>query len=91
MDGPFFDTQHYFGVMWIGAILLGLAWIVISIILCVWVYRDARQRYPPENPEPLLWLIIVLFIGIVGLIIYLLVRPEIGTEYWGNLQKNRIG
>lgn len=64
----------------IGIILMGIAWFIISIFLCVWVYRDARQRYPLENPEPLLWLIVVLLTGILGLIIYLLVRPEISAE-----------
>nr|MDO8062581.1 PLDc N-terminal domain-containing protein [Candidatus Freyrarchaeum guaymaensis]HDO80025.1 hypothetical protein [Candidatus Bathyarchaeota archaeon] len=45
-------------------------WCIVAIILAVWVYRDAEER----GMEGALWLIIVLLTGIIGLIIYLIVR-----------------
>jgi len=45
-------------------------WCIVAIILAVWVYRDAEER----EMEGALWLIIVLLTGIIGLIIYLIVR-----------------
>jgi cytochrome bd-type quinol oxidase subunit 2 len=52
--------------------LIPLLWLIISILLCVWVYRDAESR-GMSGP---LWLIIVILTGIIGLIIYLIVRKE---------------
>ncbi len=45
-------------------------WCIIGIILAVWVYRDAKER----GMEAELWLLIVLLTGLIGLIIYLIVR-----------------
>lgn len=57
----------------IGAIiLLPIIWFIIAISLCVWVYKDAKAR--GENAT--LWLIIVLITGVLGLIIWVIVRPK---------------
>jgi heme/copper-type cytochrome/quinol oxidase subunit 2 len=52
--------------------LIPVVWFVIAILLCIWVYRDAESR----GMNGVLWLIIVLIAGIIGLIIYLVVRKE---------------
>jgi len=52
--------------------LLPLVFFIVAILLCVWVYRDAESR----GMSGVLWLIIVLITGIIGLIIYLIVRKE---------------
>lgn len=52
--------------------LIPLVWFIIGILLCIWVYRDANSR----GMNGVLWLIIVLIAGIVGLIIYLIVRKD---------------
>lgn len=60
---------------WIGLgfiVLLPLLWLIVSIFLCIWVYRDAKAR----GEEAVLWLIVVLIANIIGLIIWLIVRPE---------------
>jgi len=50
-----------------------IAFLVIGLLLCIWVYRDAQKR----GMNGALWLIIVLLANIIGLIIYLVVRePE---------------
>lgn len=49
-----------------------IGWFFLAIILCAWVYKDAKAR--GENGA--LWLIIVLITGLLGLIIWLVVRPE---------------
>jgi len=53
-------------------ILLPVIWIIIGILLCIWVYKDAESR----GMNGALWLIIVLITGLIGLIIYLVVRKE---------------
>lgn len=57
-------------------LIFGLILFVISILLCVWVYRNAESR----GMNGALWLIIVLFTGIIGLIIYLVVREDVKTK-----------
>ncbi len=54
-----------------------LAWFIIGILLCIWVYRDAERR----GMNGALWLIVVLIAGIIGLIIYLIVRKDKAPPY----------
>jgi len=60
--------------LWIfGALcLIPIIWLIIGILLGVWVYRDAESR----GMSGVLWLIIFILTGIIGLIIYLIVRKE---------------
>jgi len=53
-------------------IAIAVLWFVVAILIAVWVYRDAEKR--GENGA--LWLIIVLITGILGLIIWLIVRGD---------------
>ena len=47
-----------------------VVWCIIGIVLAIWVYKDAESR----GMNGALWLIIVILTGIIGLIIYLVVR-----------------
>lgn len=49
-----------------------LAWFVIWILVGIWVYKDAEKR----GKSGALWLIIVILLGIIGIIIWLVVRGE---------------
>ena len=50
--------------------IIGLA---LGIALLVWVARDAKSR---GMDSAVLWMLLVFFTNIVGLIVYLLVRPQ---------------
>ena len=70
LETSFFD---FFGA-WSG--LMCLVWFVLILIwlyVLYWVYKDAKRR----GKSGALWLIIVLILGIIGLIIWLIVRPPI--------------
>jgi len=61
--------QFVFGtasLMW----ALIIIWCVVAVVMGVWVYRDAEDR----GENGVLWLIVVLLLGVVGLIIYLVMR-----------------
>ncbi len=59
------------GFLAFGAICaFAIAWLVIFILIAIWVYRDAESR----GMGGALWLIIVILLGIIGLIVYLIVR-----------------
>jgi len=51
---------------------LFIALFILSILIAVWVYRDAESR----GMSGVLWLLVVLVGGIIGLIIYLIVRHD---------------
>ena len=57
-----------FGAFCIIYVVIFIVW----IILAIWVYRDAKGR----GMSGALWLLIVLITGILGLIIYLVVRHD---------------
>jgi hypothetical protein len=54
-----------------GFIIIGI--IALNIALLVWVAKDAKNR---GMDSPVLWMILVLCTGIIGLIIYILTRPQ---------------
>jgi hypothetical protein len=62
-------------IPWFGMCGGSMCWIgpIIAIILAIWVYKDAEER---GDSNAVLWLIVVLFLGIIGLIIYLVVRKD---------------
>lgn len=47
----------------------------IWIYIAYWVYKDAQKR---GEDNATIWLLIVLVAGIVGLIVWLMIRPPIG-------------
>ncbi|OHB72575.1 MAG: hypothetical protein A2V70_19185, partial [Planctomycetes bacterium RBG_13_63_9] len=53
-------------------LLISVVSVVIWIAICIYVYRDATAR---GMDNAVLWLILVIFTGLIGLIIYLIVRP----------------
>ncbi|MFX1521035.1 MAG: hypothetical protein ACFFCD_14050 [Promethearchaeota archaeon] len=60
--------QYWFLLWGVFAII----WFIIAILIAVWVYRDAEKR----GESGVLWLIVVLITGIIGLIIWLIIRRD---------------
>lgn len=54
-----------------GLIMVGI--IALNIALLIWVARDAKSR---GMDNALVWMILVMLTGIIGLIIYLFTRPQ---------------
>lgn len=71
-----FDPGAWWNFMGLGiAFCIGIVVaFVIIILIAIWVYKDAEKR----GTSGALWLIIVILTGIIGLIIWLVVRPPIG-------------
>jgi len=64
-----------FGGLILGGICLLASWLIffiLGLLLCVWVYRDAKSR----GMEAGIWVLVVVLAGILGLIIYLVVRRD---------------
>ena len=54
-------------------VVVAVGWAIVSIIIAVWVYRDAEDR----GQNGVLWVVGVLLLGIVGLVIWLIARDRI--------------
>lgn len=50
-----------------------IAFIALNIALLIWVARDAKGR---GMDSAILWMILVMFTGVIGLVIYLFSRPQ---------------
>lgn len=68
--------------------LLAIAGIALTILLCVWVYRDAQSK----GMNGILWTLVVLLVpSYIGLIIYLIVRMENKKVTCSNCNKSVNG
>jgi len=60
-----------------GWFLVLIVTLVVNIAICVWVYKDAESRGMSAG----IWVLILLVSGILGLLIYLGVRPKEVSTY----------
>ncbi|MFH1101906.1 MAG: zinc ribbon domain-containing protein [Methanobacteriota archaeon] len=56
-----------------------IVYFVVFLLIAIWVYKDAEKR----GKSGILWLILVILLGIIGIVIWLVVRPPIGGEKAG--------
>ena len=61
------------GGVFVFVIFLIVALIVLNIALLVWVARDAKSR---GMDSAVIWMILVMFTGLIGLLIYVFSRPQ---------------
>jgi uncharacterized membrane protein YhaH (DUF805 family) len=54
-------------------IFVPIVLLVISIALLIWVARDAKAR---GMDDAVLWMLLVFFLNLIGLVIYLFSRPQ---------------
>ncbi|MFX1357169.1 MAG: hypothetical protein ACFFA8_07765 [Promethearchaeota archaeon] len=59
-----------FAGLWLMILIPVIIYYVVAILLCVWVYKDAKKR----DMNAAVWLVIVILTGCIGCIIYLVVR-----------------
>jgi len=61
------------GIMALLPVIFAVAVIALNIALLVWVARDAKARGMDSS---VLWMALVMFTGLIGLVIYLFSRPQ---------------
>ena len=57
-------------------LLIPILVLVASILIGLWMYRDAQKH---NDPNAVVWLIIGILFNIVGLIVYIVVRKNQGA------------
>ncbi len=60
---------------------------VLNIALLVWVARDAKAR---GMDSAVLWMILVMFTSVIGLLIYIFSRPQGNLIRCSNCGNNRL-
>ena len=64
------DITGIMAGMYMIIIVMVIVFYIISILIAIWVYKDAKKR----DMNATMWLLIVLLTGCIGCIIYLVVR-----------------
>ena len=61
------------GVTCILGIIAGLVYLAVKIFFMIWAFKDATAR---GDSNAILWPILIFFFSVIGLVIYLAVRPK---------------
>lgn len=54
-------------------VVIAIAVVVINVVLLVWVAKDAKNRGMDNS---VVWVILVVLTGLIGLIVYIFSRPK---------------
>jgi hypothetical protein len=68
-------------------VLIPVAAIALGIALLIWVARDAKAR---GMDSAVIWMILVFFTNVLGLILYLFSRPQGSLIRCPHCQNNRL-
>lgn len=68
-------------------LIMCISW-AVWLGIAVWIYKDAKKH---NVESPALWAFIVFFIGVIGLLIYLLVARKTKSTLVGVNQKEPVG
>lgn len=75
------------GGLGIAMMLIPIAILALNIALLVWVARDAKAR---GMDSAVVWMILVMFTSILGLVIYIFSRPQGNLIQCPNCHNNRL-
>lgn len=68
-------------------LMLPVIFFVLNIALLIWVARDAKAR---GMDSAVLWMILVMFTSVIGLILYIFSRPQGAVVRCRNCGNNRL-
>ena len=73
------------------SIVLGMVLILFWLVMIGWVWIDSGER-TSKNSVRFVYLLLVIFLNIPGLVIYLIVRPSETIEqiYWADLERRYL-
>ncbi len=71
----------------IGCAVFTLGIVAVKIFLIIWVFKDAKAR---GDQNAVIWIIVLLFTNIIGLIIYLCIRPAGDLSPCANCKQRRL-
>jgi hypothetical protein len=75
------------GMAGVACIVVPLIVFVVEILIMVWVYKDARAR---GDQNAVLWLVLIFFVNLIGLIVYFVARPKGNLVPCANCRNARL-
>ena len=73
-EGPSTEEVATFALLaGVGSVVCGIVWFVIWLLIGIWAYKDAKKKC---MDSPIIWFLVVFFLGIIGLIIYIVIRKD---------------
>ncbi len=63
-----------FGIGWTELLVVAVVALVAFLPFWLWMLHDCSRNEPADSNEKLVWTMVVLFGGVVGALIYLVVR-----------------
>lgn len=69
-----------------GILVIPLALIIANVFILIWVAKDAKAR----GMDGAMWLILVFFTGIIGLLVYMASRPQGALKRCRNCGNSRM-
>ncbi len=77
-----------FALTWGGVfVIICISW-AVWIAIAIWIYKDAKKH---SVDSPALWAFIVFFVGVIGLLIYLLLGRKTKSTLDSVKQKEPVG
>ena len=70
-----------------GLMVVVMAMFVLNVALLVWVARDAKSR---GMDSAVVWMLLVFFLGLLGLIVYVFSRPQGNTVQCSHCGNKRL-
>lgn len=81
------DTGIACGFAGLTCLLVTVGGVAITILVMVWVYKDARAR---GDQNAAIWLVLIFFLSWIGLIIYVVARPKGNLTPCPNCRNGRL-
>ncbi len=57
----------------LGLLICSVIWLIVWILVALWAYKDAKKLC---MDSPIVWFLVVFFLGIIGIIIYAIIRKD---------------
>ncbi len=65
-------------------IILGIfAFILLSLVMWIWMLVDCLKYEPSEGNEKVIWILLMVFLGIIGSLLYYFIRRPQRIEQFG--------
>ena len=73
-EGPSTEEMTTFAILaGVGSVVCGIVWFIIWLLIALWAYKDSKKKC---MDHPILWFLLVFLLGIIGLIIYIIIRKD---------------
>ena len=60
--------------------LLGLLFVILTVGLLIWAIVDILKRPWKNDANKIIWLVLVIFLGLLGIIVYAILRNSESVE-----------